>query len=88
MCDHCATPFPSLAPPVDANRLWAMARSFETDMPGIPATETDWAIFAGRATGSIAFPALERMSLSRSAALQALEQRPVSPKPKFCCEAA
>lgn len=82
MCDECSRGFaPEGA--YDASRLWRLARAFEAELAGNPASEMEWRIFMGRATGSLGFVALQRLGMSRRKAIEAM-QAPA--RSGFLCE--
>jgi hypothetical protein len=71
MCDYCSAGSPG-DENLDADLLWRLARGFEAGLGGRSASERDWRIFMGRATGSLAFEVMQRLGLCRQHALDAL----------------
>lgn len=65
MCDDCFDEvdgaFPSRPAAAPADLLTA-ARRIERDMAGPPLSDQAWAIYAGSATGALAWPVMERMT--------------------------
>lgn len=74
MCSYCGdVALDAELQGLDAIRMWELARQFEAGLDGEPASDADWAIFTGRATGAIGYRALTRLSLGRRQAVSAMK---------------
>lgn len=74
MCNYCdEVPMDDDLQGLDVVRLWELAREIEARLDGQAASDADWAIFTGRATGAISYRALTRLSLGRNWAVSAMK---------------